>query len=325
MNPILTLPCLRIHPVLVALLLASGCSSEGTAVKEQPAAAASSAVAAVASAPPAAPLATGVDAADSGPTSADPGRLVVEGKLAQGSLVFAKITGKVAKIKFPGHRTVVNDDGSLPIAFYLHAPKTETMEIHFADGSVLDHVFTVEARTFKTEEIDNLPKSSVKLDPKTQVAHAATEARIEAVRMKSSAKICYEDGFTWPVVGRITSPYGDTRRSCGVDTGIHMGVDIGVPAGTPVKAPACGTVVFAEAGDPVNGTTLVLDHGRGVTTTYLHLTDFKAKVGDEVKRGDVLATSGKTGRSTGPHLHWGMNYFELRLDPELIASPMPAK
>jgi murein DD-endopeptidase MepM/ murein hydrolase activator NlpD len=83
--------------------------------------------------------------------------------------------------------------------------------------------------------------------------------------------------------------------------------------------------VFVEAGDPINGTTLVLDHGRGVTSTYLHLADIKTKVGDEVKRGDMLATSGKTGRSTGPHLHWGINYFEVRLDPELLASPMPAK
>jgi murein DD-endopeptidase MepM/ murein hydrolase activator NlpD len=323
MNPILTLPCLRIHPVVVALLLASGCSSEGAAVKDQPAAAASSAVAASASSTGS--LATGGAVEDGGPTRADPGRLVVDGKLAQGSLVFARITGKVARITFPGHRAVVNDDGSLPIAFYLHAPKTETMEIHFADGSVLEHVFAVEARTFKTEEIDNLPQSSVTLDPTAQVAHNANEARIEAVRMKSSAKICYEDGFTWPVVGKITSPYGDPRRLCGVDAGIHMGVDIGVPVGTPVKAPACGTVVFAEAGDPVNGTTLVLDHGRGVTSTYLHLTDFKTKVGDEVKQGDVLATSGTTGRSTGPHIHWGINYFELRLDPELLASPMPAK
>ncbi len=322
MNPILTRSSLRIHPLVVALLVGSGCSSEGAAVKDQPAL---SAVAA--SAPPdaSATLATGAVAEDGGPTSADPARLVVDGKIAQGGLVFAKITGKVAKITFPGHRAVVGDDGSLPIAFYLHAPKTETMEIHFADGSVLSHVFEVEARTFKSEEIDNLPKSSVTLDPKAQAAHSATEARIEAVRMKSSAKICYEDGFTLPVVGPITSPYGDPRRLCGVDAGIHMGVDIGVPVGTPVKAPACGTVVLTETGDPINGTTLVLDHGHGVTSTYLHLADFKTKVGDFVNRGDVLATSGKTGRATGPHLHWGINYFELRLDPELVVSARPAK
>ena len=220
---------------------------------------------------------------------------------------------------------LVNADGSLPIAFFLHAPKSETMVIHFEDGSVLEHVFAVEQRTFQTEEINNIPKSAMELDPKARAAHLVVEGRIEALRMKPGAKICYEDGFTWPVIGRISSPYGDPRVMEGIDGGIHMGIDVGVPVGTPVKAPACGTVIYAEAGDPVNGTTLVLDHGRGVTSTFLHLSGFKTKVGDEVKQGDVLATSGRTGRANGPHIHWGINYFEVRLDPELLVPPMPAK
>ena len=316
-------------PIAVALLLAAGCNADATALKDQPTWTAASPQAASwpsasASTGAAAPTSAG-DPAESGPPKADPSRLVLDGKPTQGALVFARITGKVSKIEFPGHHATVNDDGSLPIAFFLHAPRTETMVIHFADGTVLEHAFAVEARTFKTEEIDNLPKSSVTLDPKENTAHLLVEGRIEALRMKPGARICYEDGFNWPVVGKITSPYGDPRMLAGTDGGIHMGVDIGVPVGTPVKAPACGTVIFAEAGDPVNGTTLVLDHGRGVTSTYLHLTAFKSKVGDEVKQGDVIAASGSTGRSNGPHIHWGINYFEVRLDPELLAPPMPAK
>jgi len=327
---------LRAHPLLIALVLACGCSSEEAPVAGEFKAAAS-ATGAGASVPGASarvgPLAAGgnaappatAGAATTDPPKADQSRLVLKGKPTQGALVFATITGKVAKIGFPGHRAAVNADGSLPIAFGLHAPKSETMEIHFEDGSVLDHVFAVEPRTFQTEEINNIPKSAMELDPKTKAAHLVIEGRIEALRMKSGSKICYEDGFTWPVIGRISSPYGDPRVMEGIDGGVHMGIDIGVPVGTPVKAPACGTVVYAEAGDPVNGTTLVLDHGRGVTSTFLHLSDFKTKVGDEVKQGDVLASSGRTGRANGPHIHWGINYFEVRLDPELLVPPMPAK
>lgn len=128
-----------------------------------------------------------------------------------------------------------------------------------------------------------------------------------------------------PVHGKITSHYGLPRVLDGTDGGIHWGVDIAVPMGTSVRAPACGTVVFAEAGDVLNGTTIVLDHGHGVTSTFLHLADLKKKVGDVVKRGDVLATSGKTGRTTGPNLDWRMNYFEIRVDPELLVGPMSAK
>ena len=325
-----------VHPLLVALVLACGCSSEEAPVAGEPKVAASAtaapapvpvaavpAASANASSLAAGPASTGTAAAEA--PRADPGRLVLKGKPTQGALVFATITGKVAKIAFPGHRAVVNADGSLPIAFFLHAPRTETMEIHFEDGSLLEHVFAVEPRTFQTEEINNIPKSAVDLDPKARAAHLVVEGRIEALRMKPGAKICYEDGFNWPVIGKITSPYGDPRVLSGTDGGVHMGVDIGVPVGTPVKAPACGTVIYAEAGDPVNGTTLVLDHGRGVTSTFLHLSDFKAKVGDEVKQGDVVASSGRTGRANGPHIHWGINYFDVRLDPELLVPPMPAK
>jgi hypothetical protein len=305
--------------------MACGCSSEEPQVAGATGAAASvPGASASAGGGDAAPPAS-ADAAAADPPKVDPSRLVLKGKPTQGALVFATITGKVAKIGFPGHRVTVNADGSLPIAFGLHAPKSETMEIHFEDGSLLEHVFTVEPRTFQTEEINNIPRSAMVLDPKTKAAHLLTEGRIEALRMKSGSKICYEDGFAWPVTGRVSSPYGDPRVMEGIDGGVHMGIDIGVPVGTPVKAPACGTVIFTEAGDPVNGTTLVLDHGRGVTSTFLHLSDFKTKVGDEVKQGDVLASSGRTGRANGPHIHWGINYFEVRLDPELLVPPMPAK
>jgi len=308
--------------LLVALVLACGCSSGEAPVAGEAGASASAAplVAGSDTAPP--PTA---DAASADPAKADQSRLVLKGKPTQGALIFATITGKVAKVGFPGHRATVNADGSLPIAFGLHAPKSEKMEIHFEDGSLLEHVFAVEPRTFQTEEINNIPKSAMELDPKAKAAHLVIESRIEALRMKPGSKICYEDGFTWPVIGRISSPYGDPRVMEGIDGGVHMGIDIGVPVGTPVKAPACGTVIYAEAGDPVNGTTLVLDHGRGVTSTFLHLSGFKTKVGDEVKQGDVVAISGRTGRANGPHIHWGINYFEVRLDPELLVPPMPAK
>jgi murein DD-endopeptidase MepM/ murein hydrolase activator NlpD len=140
--------------------------------------------------------------------------------------------------------------------------------------------------------------------------------------MKYSPDNCYNDGFIWPVTGKITSHYGVSRVLNGTDGGIHWGVDIAVKTGTPVKAPACGTVVFTDADIPLSGGTLILDHGQGLTSTFIHLSGFKKKVGDKVKQGEVLAASGATGRTTGPHLDWRMNYFEVRVDPELLAPPM---
>ena len=319
-----------------ALVLACGCDTKNAAADAVPAtsSAAPSASGSPASAPlpasaapstsamPASGLAAPVSAA---PASVDASHLVLTGKVIQGGLVVAKIDGKVARVDFPGHRATVSDEGDLPIAFFRTAPATEKMTIHFKDGTVLEHVFTVEQRTYAEEKINGLPEDEVKLDPKAVKANNSAEARIEAVRMKPSDKTCWKDGFHWPVVGKITSRYGLTRVLNGADGGVHWGVDIAVPTGTAIKAPACGTIVFAETGDPLSGTTLVLDHGHGVTSTFLHLSGFSKKVGDEVKQGDVVAKSGDTGRATGAHLDWRINYFEVRVDPEMVAPPMGAK
>lgn len=229
----------------------------------------------------------------------------------------------MGRIDFPGHRAVVSDEGEFPIAFARNALKTEKMVIHFKDGTALEHVFEIEPRTYETDKIDGLPPSMVKLDPKTQKQHDEMEKRIDAERKKYSKKNCYKDGFIWPTIGKITSRYGQPRILNGTDAGIHWGVDIAVPIGTPVKAPACGTVIFAEANVPLAGATMVVDHGHGLTSTFIHLGRFSKKVGDEVKQGDVIAASGNTGRTNGAHLDWRMNYFEVRVDPELLAPPMP--
>lgn len=273
---------------------------------------------AVTSASGAAPAAS----ASSGPQKADPSRFAYEGKVIQGGTVFAKVDGKVGRIEFPGHRAVVSDEGEFPIAFSRNEPKAVKMVIHFKDGTVLEHAFEVEQRTYETDKIDGLPPHMVKLDPKTQKQHDEVEKRIDAVRKKYSKKNCYKDGFIWPTSGKLTSRYGQPRILNGTDAGLHWGVDIAVPIGTPVKAPACGTVVFAEANVPLAGSTLVIDHGHGLTSTFIHLGRFSKKVGDEVKQGDVVAVSGNTGRITGAHLDWRMNYFEVRVDPEQLVPPM---
>jgi murein DD-endopeptidase MepM/ murein hydrolase activator NlpD len=321
---------MRYHQLGFGLLLACGCDSRTAAADVAPLPVAASATAAVAAptlpAGSAAPLAAGPAApAAALPTPADPSHLVLKGTPIQGALLTAKFDLKVARIDFPGHRATVSDDGDLPIAFFRNAPKAEKMTVHFKDGSVLEHTFDIEQRTYAEEKINGLPEDEVKLDPKAAKANNSAENRIEAVRMKASDKACWKDGFHWPAFGKITSHYGLTRVLNGVDGGVHWGVDIAVPTGTAIKAPACGTIVFAETGDPLSGTTLVLDHGHGVTSTFLHLSGFSKKVGDEVKQGDQIARSGDTGRATGAHLDWRINYFEVRVDPELLVPPMAAK
>ncbi|MEZ4439649.1 MAG: M23 family metallopeptidase [Polyangiaceae bacterium] len=257
------------------------------------------------------------------PKKADPSRLSLEGEAIQGGLLTAKVEPGTRGIKFPGHRVVIADDGTFLIAFSRNAPPKEVLTITFPDGAVLEHEFSVAQRSFEDDRIDGLPESFVKLPPATQKKLRADNARIDQKRMGYTKTAHYAEGFIWPCVGKITSRYGQKRFLNGIDSGFHWGVDVAVPVGTPVKAPAGGTVIFAEAGIPLAGTMVVIDHGHGLSSSLLHLATITAKVGQEVARGDVVGTVGMTGRTNGPHLDWRMNFFEIRIDPELLAPPMP--
>ncbi|WP_437291375.1 M23 family metallopeptidase [Sorangium sp. So ce406] len=334
---------MRIPAIVVSLLTVAACDrgapagapDAGAEAAADAAPAASAAPPASASAPPpasadpgaaadagasAAPAAS-ADAADAGPPAADASRLSVEGRAVQGGLLRAKLTGKLRRMAFPGHRVTVSDEGEFLIAFSRNAPAQEKLTITFDDGQVLEKLFDVEQRTFEVDKVDNLPENMVKLDMATRVKLTQTDKKLDAIRNKYTKKNCYKDGFIWPSKGPITSRYGQPRVLNGTDGGIHWGVDIAAPVGAAVRAPACGKVVFVEKNLPLSGHTMIIDHGHGLTSTFIHLHAFAAKVNDEVKQGQVIATVGMTGRTNGAHLDWRMNLFETRVDPELLVTP----
>jgi murein DD-endopeptidase MepM/ murein hydrolase activator NlpD len=300
----------------VALVLLGGCETN-----EAPKPAVSATATAAASPTPsvsAAPSSTAKPA----PKRADPSRLKLEGKPIQGGLMLGRVDPKTRGFEFPGHRLVVSPEGEFLVAFYRNAPRKEVMTITFPDGAVLEHTFEVEQRTYEDDRIDNLPDKYVNLDRKTKAKLHLSQQRIKKLRMGYTKVPHYQKGFVWPLSGKITSRYGQKRILNGTDGGIHWGVDIAAPVGTPVKAPAPGKVLLAEAGVPLAGTTIIIDHGHGLTSTLIHLNSFAVKVGQDVAQGDVVGTVGMTGRTNGPHLDWRMNFFEIRIDPELLVPPM---
>ncbi|MBW2529084.1 MAG: M23 family metallopeptidase [Deltaproteobacteria bacterium] len=267
---------------------------------------------------PSGPTAASGAAVTTPPPKADPSRLKLRGKPVQGGLLLATVEPKTRGLKFPGHRAVVSEQGDFLIAFYRNAPPREKLTITFPDGAVLEHDFEVEQREYEDDVIDGLPKGEVVLDVETKKRLHASNQRIEGIRNRYTKTAYYHDGFDWPVVGRVTSRYGQQRILNGVKSGLHWGIDIAAPAGTPVKAPAGGTVVFAEKNVPLSGHVLIVDHGHGLSSTFLHLSGFTVTVGKEVARGDVIGSVGMTGRATGPHLDWRANFFQIRIDPELL-------
>jgi murein DD-endopeptidase MepM/ murein hydrolase activator NlpD len=132
-----------------------------------------------------------------------------------------------------------------------------------------------------------------------------------------------ERGFTWPVKGRISGVYGSQRVYNGTPGAPHYGVDVAVPTGTPVRAPASGVITLAEPDLYYSGGTVILDHGYGLSSSFLHLSKVHVTVGQRLAVGDLLGEVGATGRATGPHLDWRMSWLSERIDPQFLVPPMP--
>jgi len=139
-------------------------------------------------------------------------------------------------------------------------------------------------------------------------------SEIERVLVQESPEQKWQNSFASPVSGPISMAFGVIEHINGKKTGQHRGLDLAVPVGTMVKAPERGKVVFARMLKAFGG-TLVLDHGQGVHSLYFHLSKILKKVGEEVSSGEILALSGNSGISTGPHLHFGISVHNVRVDP----------
>jgi hypothetical protein len=244
-------------------------------------------------------------------------RVTLRGELTQGGLVRGKVEPGT-KVWFEKRRVKVSPEGDFLLPFDRDARHRALLSFAFGKQTPERHVIHVSQRTYETERIDGLPESMVKLDGKTRTELIRANKRIAKVRAKVSEGSDFVEPFALPVSGRVTSTYGRPRILNGEDHGIHWGVDLAVPVGKKVKAPAGGVVVFVEDDVPLSGTLLILDHGHGLTSSFLHLKKVKVGVGDRVKKGQIIALSGNSGRSTGPHLDWRMNVGDVRVDPQLL-------
>ncbi len=247
-------------------------------------------------------------------------RVALRGEVTNGGLVVGKAPAGT-KVWFNKKKLPVSDEGDFVFGFGRNAPPRALLAFSFEDGPPIRHILHVADRRFEPEAIDGLPEAYVNYDKETKRALAKSKTRIAKVRGKVSKVPRYRDGFVWPAKGKLTSTYGRKRILNGQEKGFHWGVDIAGRKGKPIKAPAGGVVVFAEEDVPLSGNLLIIDHGHGLTSSFLHLQKIKVKVGDEVKRGQTIATLGNTGRSTGPHLDWRMNWLDTRVDPQLLVPP----
>jgi murein DD-endopeptidase MepM/ murein hydrolase activator NlpD len=196
------------------------------------------------------------------------------------------------------------------------------LSLIFPDGGTQHADIRVLRRDWPTERVDGVPEKTVNPPPDIAARIAREQAAVAAARDRDDARADFADGFVWPLTGRISGRFGRQRVYNGTPQSPHSGTDVAAPQGTLLRAPAAGIVTFAEPSLYLTGGTVLLDHGHGVSSAFLHLSRIDVKVGANVERGTVLGAVGATGRATGPHMHWGLNWFDVRLDPELVAPPM---
>jgi murein DD-endopeptidase MepM/ murein hydrolase activator NlpD len=255
-------------------------------------------------------------------TAARAGSLVLEGPLEQGGLVHGR-TEPGARAALDGRAVRVAPDGNFIFGFGRDAPAEAKLEIVFPDGTREARALAVAARQYDVQRINGLPKEQVSPDAKELERIKREAALIGKARAVDSDLLFFEQAFEWPAVGPISGVYGSQRILNGEPRAPHLGIDVAAPRGSPVLAAAAGTVTLAEPDLFFTGGTVIIDHGYGLATTYQHMDSLAVKLGERVAAGERVGTVGATGRVTGPHLHWSLNWYEVRLDPGLLMGPMP--
>ncbi len=250
------------------------------------------------------------------------GPLNLDGEFVQGGLVQGRATPG-SKVTFKGRSVRVSEDGTFLIGFGREAPPTAHLVVEFPDGNRVERTLEIAQREYDIQRIEGLPKRMVTPTKKDLERIRAEAARARKARQLDSPRTDFLTGFAWPAKGRISGIYGSQRILNGQPRRPHFGVDVAAPVGTPVYAPADGVVTMVHPDMYFSGGTLIVDHGHGLSSSFLHLSRILVNEGQAVTRGDLVAEIGATGRVTGAHLDWRMNLFTTRIDPQLLVEPMP--
>ena len=231
------------------------------------------------------------------------------------------VIGKVpagSEVRYAGRKLRPTPYGSVVFGVGRDEKGPLSVEVLRADGSRERATIAITPRDWPIENIQGVPPATVNPPPAIAARIEREQALVVAARQRDDDRADFAQAFVWPVQGRISGRFGNQRVYNGTPKSPHSGMDIAAPTGTPVKAPAAGIVTFAAPDLYLTGGTLLIDHGHGVSSNFLHLSRIDVKVGDRVEQGLIIAAVGATGRVTGPHLHWGMNWFDVRIDPLLV-------
>jgi murein DD-endopeptidase MepM/ murein hydrolase activator NlpD len=243
------------------------------------------------------------------------------GTAIQGGLIFGRAEPD-SSVALDGVAIPVSANGRFVIGFGRDETGTRELRVTSRGGEVFNQNINVEKRGYAIERVDGLPPAKVTPDPAASARIKEDSRMVARARQHRDDRAYYANGFNWPVKGRISGVYGSQRVLNGEPRRPHFGLDIAAPEGTDVFAPADGLITLTHPDMYFSGGTIILDHGQGLSSSFLHLSKILVEAGTFVKQGDLIARIGATGRASGPHLDWRMNWLDRRVNPQPLVPPM---
>lgn len=250
--------------------------------------------------------------------------VTLSGRLEQGGIVFGEVAPGTS-LAVDGRKVSVSDAGRFIFGLDRDAKPTGTLLIRYVDGAETVQDFTVAPRDWIVERVDGLPQNTVTPNPETAKRIRAEGGMIVAARNRTEPLPFFETGFLQPAQGRISGVFGSQRILNGQPRSPHSGLDIAAPTGTPILATADGIVSLVHDGMVLTGKTIMIDHGFGLDSVYIHMSEIHVEEGQSVQQGDVIGAIGMTGRTSGPHLHFGISWYGAKLDPQTVMAALPAR
>lgn len=301
---------LRFSPFLaVSALVLAGCAAQPASAESDPAS--EQVPENLAPAAPAEPAAAA--------TRTD---FTVAGEMTQGGWIRGMAPAGAVSATLGETELKLAEDGSFFAAFDRDAGTSEILVATMADGSLVTRELQVSPRAWNIEHVNVGRRAGGASESFMRRRQPELDAIWDA-RTADSDTDGWKQDFVWPVTGRISGRFGSQRVYRGEPGSYHSGIDIAPGDGTPFVAPADGVVTLAVQGFSLEGNLLIVDHGAGLNSAFLHLSQIDVAEGDRVRQGQVLGRIGSSGRATGPHLHWSLKWHLTRLDPILFTGPMP--
>lgn len=246
------------------------------------------------------------------------------GEMTQGGWLRGYAPSGTVALQLNGADIPLAKDGGFLVAFDRDAPPSAELVARTERGSPIRRELVISRRAWRIERIPIGPRPGTPPSEEFRIRREAELARINAARALQIDSQGWRQQFIWPVRGRLSGLFGSQRIYHGTPGSFHTGADIATgESGTPFVAPADGVVILAaQSPFTLEGNLLMIAHGMGLNSAFLHCSQLLVHEGERVRQGQVIGRIGMTGRATGPHLHWSIKWRDSRLDPLLFAGPM---